>query len=138
MNAGAQDFEGNERFQVRQQLGAGSFGVVYEALDRQHGIPVALKLLYRTEPGALYRFKQEFRLLTDLVHPNLVTLYELLSEGDRWFFTMELVEGYAFLDYLRQRPSAEAAPGSPDDATAVSPHSPRGGYVEVHPPPVTP
>jgi serine/threonine protein kinase len=50
----------------------------------------------------LYSFKQEFRSLTGVVHPNLVTLYELFQEGDGFYLSMEFIEGVGFLDYVRQ------------------------------------
>jgi hypothetical protein len=94
-------FQGTDRFEVRRQIGSGGFGVVYEAFDREQGIPVALKTVRSLEAEAIRHFKREFRALTDFVHPNLVSLYELFSEGDQWFFTMELVRGVDFLSYVR-------------------------------------
>ncbi len=94
-------FEGTDRFRVQRQLGAGSFGTVYEVFDRERGASVALKALKQADPAAIYRFKREFRALADVTHPNLVELYELMSDGTRWFFTMELVDGVPFLSHVR-------------------------------------
>ncbi|HEY2515622.1 MAG TPA: protein kinase [Polyangiaceae bacterium] len=91
-----------KRFEVVRRLGQGGMGVVYEALDHDRGERVALKTLSATSAAALVRFKREFRALQDLHHPNVVTLGELISEGDEWFFTMELVEGTDFLSYVRR------------------------------------
>src|SRR5512143_2005473 len=103
----AEDFRGTERFRVLRRLGAGSYGTVYEVFDRERGASVALKVLKQADPAAIYRFKKEFRALADVTHPNLVELYELMSDGTRWFFTMELIDGVPFLSHLRggHRPS---------------------------------
>jgi len=76
-------------------------GVVYEAHDRETDKVVALKTLTRAEASHISRFKNEFRSLADVSHPNLVALYEFMADGQYWFFTMELVQGVNFLEYVR-------------------------------------
>ncbi|MEM7349756.1 MAG: AAA family ATPase [Acidobacteriota bacterium] len=102
---GPNEFTGTDRFEVRGRLGSGTSGEVYKVYDHKLESTVALKTLFKSDPGAIFRFKKEFRALADVNHPNLVQLYELLSEGDRWFFTMELVEGLDFIDYARAAPA---------------------------------
>lgn len=94
-------FRGTERFELIRRLGEGGYGAVYEAHDRTRDQRVALKLLTRVGPDHVMRFKQEFRALQDLQHPNLVQLGELFEDEGRWFFTMELVHGMDFIDYVR-------------------------------------
>ncbi len=88
-------------YELQGELGRGGMGVVYRALDRRHGRTVALKTMQGLDATTLVRFKEEFRRLAGLSHPNLVALHELVGEGLNWFFTMELVEGTSLLQYVR-------------------------------------
>ncbi len=94
----------DERFEVRGQLGSGGVGTVFRVFDRRLGREVALKVLRAGGARSLYRFKREFRALSDIVHPNLIALHELHTTSEDWFFTMEIVEGVKFIDWVRRRP----------------------------------
>jgi eukaryotic-like serine/threonine-protein kinase len=95
-------FLGTQRFALEGRLGEGGMGVVYRCRDRETGGVVALKTMSHLEPAGLLRFKNEFRALADIVHPNVVQLYELVSEGSLWFFTMELLDGTDFVTYVQE------------------------------------
>jgi serine/threonine protein kinase/tetratricopeptide (TPR) repeat protein len=97
------------RFRILRPLGEGGMGVVYEAHDEERGAKIALKTVTQMTPAALARFKREFRAVADVQHPNLVSLGELFCEAGRWFFTMELVEGWDFLEYVKPRGAGPAA-----------------------------
>jgi hypothetical protein len=98
------DWTGTERYAVVRGIARGGMGSVYEAYDRQRRQRVALKTLLYASPDALFMFKQEFRALVDLRHPNLVKFHELVAmEGERVFFSMELVGGMNFMSYVRQQ-----------------------------------
>jgi len=82
-------------------------GVVYEALDHVSGDSVALKTLKDVSPAAIARFKREFRSLADIVHHNLVALYDMVADGEDCFFTMELIRGSHFHRWVREGEQAE-------------------------------
>ena len=104
------------RFDVVRRLGEGGAGFVYEAIDRGRDGRVALKMLRVLDGEMLLRLKEEFRSLQDLEHRNLIRLFELSCEDDKWFFTMELVEGRGFVAYVTG--STSVVPAPPDRSAA--------------------
>ncbi len=93
-------FTGTQRFRILETLGKGGTGVIYRVRDAEMQRDVALKTLRRLHPDDLYRLKEEFRALAGIAHPNLVELHELFVEGERAYFTMEVVDGVGLLDWL--------------------------------------
>ncbi|MGK3998017.1 serine/threonine-protein kinase [Sorangium sp. So ce1024] len=104
------EFGGTRRFQVVRVVGVGGMGVVYEAFDRERKGRVALKILRNLSAEARLRFKNEFRALQDIQHPNLVSLGELHEEEGQLFFTMELIRGVDFVVHVRLHEEGDDGP----------------------------
>src|SRR5688572_5909854 len=88
------------RYEIVRLIGRGAMGAVYEATDGESRTHIAIKAIRGMSPEGLYRFKQEFRALSRLQHRNVVSLFELALDGDRMFFTMELIRGHTFIGHV--------------------------------------
>ncbi|HEX9104127.1 MAG TPA: serine/threonine-protein kinase, partial [Polyangia bacterium] len=126
------DLRSNGRFDVLRRLGEGGMGVVYEAYDRERRMRVALKTLRTLSAEGILRFKNEFRALQDLSHPNLCTLGELISLGRQWFFTMELVDGVDLLGWVRPQREGVPAPAVTTSHELVVDPSPSADTLRPH------
>ena len=90
------------RFELGARRGAGAMGVVYEALDPDLDRKVALKVLRSSalDPCGVDRFVLEARALAKLRHPNVVTVYEVGTDGEDRFIVMDLVQGETLRDWM--------------------------------------
>src|SRR5499426_2393161 len=97
------------RYEILEEIGRGSMGVVYKARDPRIGRIVALKTIafsFPLGPGEeeefLHRFYHEAQVAGRLNHPNIVTIYDVGekdSEGDA-YIAMEFVTGTTLHDVL--------------------------------------
>ena len=81
-------------FELLSRIGRGGMAVVHRAWQPSLGRQVALKsLVHIGDPKAQARFAREIRALGRVEHPHLVKVYSSGSDGEQWFYAMELLEG---------------------------------------------
>jgi serine/threonine protein kinase len=102
-------------FELLSELGRGGMGVVYRAWQPSLGRQVAVKALYSSgDPKAEARFAREVRALGHVEHPYLVKIFTSGSDGDRWFYAMELVEGATLAAVCEKLQSSSTGPDTVD------------------------
>jgi ankyrin repeat protein/tRNA A-37 threonylcarbamoyl transferase component Bud32 len=79
------------KYSVNNKLGEGGFGVVYKG--EWQNIPVAIKELHlkNLSNESLQEFKSEAEIMTKLRFPNIVSLYGVCLEPNRYSMVMELM-----------------------------------------------
>jgi serine/threonine protein kinase len=95
-------------YEVTSAIGAGGMGEVYQAHDTKLGRDVAIKVLpdaFAHDPERLARFQREAKMLAQLNHTNIATIYGLEQSGTTHYLVMELVPG----DTLQQRVKRDGA-----------------------------
>jgi tetratricopeptide (TPR) repeat protein len=79
-------------------------GVVYRAIDRQTGQPVAVKMMARVDGSAAESFAREARLLAELDHPRIVRYVAHGRTPVGQYIAMEWLEGETLADRLLRGP----------------------------------
>jgi hypothetical protein len=107
-----------DRFELRSELGVGSFGYVFKAWDVQLERIVALKVQRAGSIATqeeVERFLREARSAAQLKHPSIVSLYETGQTDDGvWFLICEYIDGST----LEQRLKSGSL--TPQEATAIA------------------
>lgn len=102
-----------DRYQVLRPLGQGGMAQVYKARDLNLQREVAVKVLrqdYIEDPAFRARFLQEARAAANLLHPNVVTVYDFGSDSERVFIIMEYVDGTDLKTLLRRQTRLPVGP----------------------------
>lgn len=116
-----------DRFELRSELGVGSFGYVFQAWDPRLERVVALKVQRAGNFASaedVERFLREARSAAQLKHPSIVSLYETgQTEEGVWFLVCELIDGQTLekrlLDHSKALTSFEAASIASELAAAL-------------------
>ena len=90
------------RYQIIDELGKGSMGVVYKAHDPQIDRIVALKVLRQDRMSSddfVQRFMKEAQAIGRLSHPNIVTVYDV-GQDNSIYIAMEFLEGSALNEII--------------------------------------
>ncbi len=83
----------NGRYQVEKLLGQGGMGRVYLADDNQFNQKVAIKIIHLDPGDSHLRFRREFRLMSRLEHPNVVSTVESGQYNNKPFLVMAYLSG---------------------------------------------
>lgn len=95
-----------ERYEILEELGRGSYGVVYRAIQLGIQRVVALKTLLpkmAVDSEEHQRFEREALLVSHLNHPNIITLFDYGKHQGVLFMVMEFVEGKSLGDLIKEQ-----------------------------------
>ncbi|MBI2900024.1 MAG: protein kinase [Planctomycetes bacterium] len=103
------------RYEILEEVGRGPIAVVYRARDLQRRRTVALKVLESKESDsqAAQRFLREARVAAQLDHPGILEIYEVGSNEETPYFSMEYVDGRDLGRMMAERR------GSRDEVVAI-------------------
>lgn len=122
-----------DRYQIVKELSRGAVGIVYEAVDRKHSRPVALKVLDTKKDLSkidLDRFVREIKVAITLDHPGIVKVLDFGTLHGAPFYAMELVRGptlHAFA--LGRRPEIEWSLATVRDVAHALHHAHEMGII---------
>ena len=93
-------------YDIERQIGQGGMATAYLAEQRSLGRKVVLKVLdkkVRDTQETIERFLNEGRIIAELRHPHIITIYDIGQSGDDVYISMEYVEGGDLKQRMQKR-----------------------------------
>lgn len=94
------------RYEILEKIGAGGMSDVFLAKDHSLGREVAVKILkqeFAEDRIFVAKFRAEAQAAAGLEHPNIVSIYDVGSEGSLYYIVMEYVEGITLKTYINKK-----------------------------------
>ncbi|MCR4647666.1 MAG: Stk1 family PASTA domain-containing Ser/Thr kinase [Lachnospiraceae bacterium] len=94
------------RYEIQELIGTGGMSDVYRAKDNKLNRNVAVKVLkqeFSENREFVSKFRREAEAAANLMHPNIVTVYDVGEENGISYIVMELVDGYTLKQYIEKK-----------------------------------
>jgi serine/threonine protein kinase/Tfp pilus assembly protein PilF len=94
------------RYEIIEELGKGGMGRVYKVHDTEIKEKVALKLLkpeIAADERIIERFRNELKIARKVSHKRVCRMYDIGKEEEKYFITMEYVEGKDLKSLIREK-----------------------------------
>lgn len=99
----------SDRFQIERLASSGGMAVVYRAIDRSNGAPVALKVLHADGVRFAGHFARESYVLAELNHPGIVRyIAHGSTPSGELFLAMEWLDGEDLAQRIKRGPLSVA------------------------------
>lgn len=95
-----------DRYEILDQIGSGGMSVVYKAMCHKLKRTVAIKVLkeeFCSDSNFVSKFKMEAQAAAGLTHPNIVSIYDVVDDGEIHCIVMELIEGITLKSYIARK-----------------------------------
>src|SRR4051812_49602016 len=104
--SGFQEAFSDGRYGVLRRIGTGGTSTVFLARDAVLEREVAVKRIHGAEVTAetALRLRREARIMASLRHPNLVTVFDMVTDADDLLLIMEYVRGHTLAEVLASSP----------------------------------
>ena len=94
------------RYEIQELIGTGGMSDVYRAKDNKLNRNVAVKVLkqeFSENREFVAKFRKEAEAAANLMHPNIVTVYDVGEDSGISYIVMELVDGYTLKQYIEKK-----------------------------------
>lgn len=94
------------RYEIQELIGTGGMSDVYRAKDNKLNRNVAVKVLkqeFSENRDFVAKFRREAEAAANLMHPNIVTVYDVGEDNGISYIVMELVDGYTLKQYIEKK-----------------------------------
>lgn len=97
------------RYEIIQKIGNGGMATVYKAKCHVLNRYVAVKILrdeFTTDEEFIKRFEIEAQSAASITHPNIVSVYDVGTEGNLYYIVMELIQGKTLKEIILEERGA--------------------------------
>ena len=95
--------ENLENYEILYTIGTGTFSQVKLGIHKQTKEYVAVKIISKnriTDKNELSRIKREMSILKKLNHPNIIKIFEIIENENKFYFIMEYATGGELYNYI--------------------------------------